>query len=500
MNMTDRTTVTSALTALADELATLGKEEMRASISMLKYQSIWHEAEEEGQYLDPEDVKAAQALESQHRAVKGTIRAIRDRLGSIGVAIHQDGAEWNGERAAYTRALTVLGSIERASAQPLPPLPSIATVPIAPDAPSIDEEPTLSNDTLLSVAALPILRGRREALEAGGEKSRYADRLDDTTSAFINVIGDKPLKSYMPADIQTYANVLGRIPKNRKKYRVFHGLSLREMADKNSKLIKPYPGLSETTIQSYLTDFCTVWMGASASVPNVRDIGAGHVTMPRSATPAIDRQGLPIEHINLWLSSSAERSSKGGDFNWLPLVGLITGMRLAELVFLQPKDFVEIKGNLVIDLRNPLIVGVHERRRPLKTKTSKRIVAIHQVLHDVGFVDWAMSQDKWVFDRFHGAKDPSDAAQKRMGYWMTQLGIHESQSGVFHSLRHNAKAWMRLHVQHYVADFQCGHAPTGEGAKYGFRVLLPEEVRQLEKIPLPNEIDLSPLLSRRGRE
>jgi integrase len=311
------------------------------------------------------------------------------------------------------------------------------------------------------------------------------------------VIGDKPLKSYVPADIQTYANVLGKIPKNRKKYCVFHGLSLREMADKNDKLKTPYDRLSETTIDGYLVDFCTVWQGATAAVPDVRDISVGHVTMPRSAVPAIAREGLPIEHINRWISSSAERFAEGGHFHWMPLVGLMTGMRLGELVFLQPRDFVEIKGNLVIDLDTPLMIGDRERKRPLKTKTSKRIVAIHRILHEAGFVDWARSQDRWVFDHFHGAKDPADAAQKRMRYWMEQLGIHETQRAVFHSLRHNAKAWMRLHVEDRIADFQCGHAPAGEGAKYGFRKLLPEEVRQIEKIPLPNELDLSLFLSRK---
>lgn len=74
MTMTDRKTVTNTLTALSDELATLGKEEMRASVSMLKYQSILHEAEDEDRPLDPEDLQAAQALESQHRAVKDTTR------------------------------------------------------------------------------------------------------------------------------------------------------------------------------------------------------------------------------------------------------------------------------------------------------------------------------------------------------------------------------------------------------------------------------------------
>jgi integrase len=171
-------------------------------------------------------------------------------------------------------------------------------------------------------------------------------------------------------------------------------------------------------------------------------------------------------------------------------------MRLGELVFLQPRDFVEIKGNLVIDLDTPNVVAGRERKRPLKNPTSYRIVAIHSLLHQVGFVDWARSQTTWVFDAFHSTQDPADAAQKRMGYWMDRLGIHETQSNVFHSLRHNAKAWMRLHVPERVADSQCGHAPTGEGARYGFKKLVPEEVRRLEKIPLPNEIDLSPFFSR----
>jgi hypothetical protein len=71
---------------------------------VLKYQSISNEAEDYGPPLDPEDLAAAQALEREHRAVKGAIRTIRDRMGSIGAAIHQDGAEWNGERAAYLEA------------------------------------------------------------------------------------------------------------------------------------------------------------------------------------------------------------------------------------------------------------------------------------------------------------------------------------------------------------------------------------------------------------
>ena len=80
---------------------------------MLKHQSIWHEAEDEGRRLDPEDLAAAQALERQHRAVKDTIRAIRGRLASVGAAINQDGAEWIGERAASAESCRPSGGHPR---------------------------------------------------------------------------------------------------------------------------------------------------------------------------------------------------------------------------------------------------------------------------------------------------------------------------------------------------------------------------------------------------
>lgn len=489
MTTMDRKTVTNALAALADEMDRLRRDEMSAGIGILKAQSVFLDAEAEDRAADPDELAESRHREGQHRAVRDTIRSIRNRLATIGAAVEKDGAEWEGERAAYARALSIVGAIERtvtpSASQLLPPTSESVAEP---------KEPEITRDTLLSVAAAPVLKGRREALEANGEKSRYADRLDDTTAAFLNVIGDKPLKSYVPADIQTYANVLGRIPKNRKKHRVFDGLKLREMADKNDKMKTPYARLSETTIQGYIIDFCTVWQGATAAVPDIRDIGAGHITMPRSAAPAIDREGLQISHINTWMAAARERPVDHGHFHWMPLVGLMTGMRLGELVFLQNTDFVEIDGNLVIDLRKPLLVRGRERKRPLKTKTSKRVVAIHQLLHDAGFVEWAKTRDGWIFDHLHSAKDPADGAQKRMSYWMQRLGIHETQRGVFHSLRHNAKSWMRSHVGDRVADFQCGHAPSGEGARYGFRILTPVEVRRIEQIPLPEDIDFSPYL------
>ncbi|BCH63259.1 hypothetical protein RvVAT039_04750 [Agrobacterium vitis] len=182
---------------------------------------------------------------------------------------------------------------------------------------------------------------------------------------------------------------------------------------------------------------------------------------------------------------------------WLPLTGLLTGMRLAELVYLQRTDFVDVEGSELIDLTRPLRIRGQEIDRPVKTKTSKRYVAIHPLLHECGFIEYAKSvksPDGFVFSHFHKAEDPPGAAQKQMSNWMTDLGIHETQRQVFHSLRHSAKDWFRDHAGERLADKQCGHAFSGVSANYGAKLLKPNEVRQIMEIPAPEGVDFAPFL------
>ncbi len=490
--MTKRETLTRTLSALAAELETLRRDEWRASFGVLNARTRMKEADE-GWSGDADLIAHARLQEARGLAQRDAIRAFRERVEALRVASDHDSAAWEAERATYDHVVSTLATLERSvlTAQPT----SIHhSSPVPPPSPEPDPQ-EITRDTLFSVAAVPVLNGRREALESGGERSRYADRLDASFRAFIDIIGDKPLKNYLPADLQTFATVLGRVPANRTKIRAFTGMSLREMADANDRLKDPRARLAETAVEGYVAEVRSIWRRATASVKDVRDLGSVTITMPRSAAPSADRQGLWADKLNAWLAAAASRPLSEPHFHWLPLVGLMTGMRLGELVFLQGTDFVQVEGNLVIDLQRPIIINGRERPRPLKTKTSRRLVALHQLLHDVGFVEWAMRREGWLFGTFHTAKDPADAAQKRMAYWMKELEIHSRQTAVFHSLRHNAKAWLRPHVGDRTADFQCGHAPSGVGAKYGFRLLLPREVKQIMQAPLPEGVDFSPYLN-----
>ena len=363
---------------------------------------------------------------------------------------------------------------------------------------------TFQPTTLLSIAGRAILDARRAALNPDDtDATRYEERLENSFAAFLEIVGDKPLSYYLPIHMQDFATVLARVPSNRSKYRIFDGLTLKQMGERNAKLPPDQRKkcLSSSTVDSYLSEVKNVWTRVAAGVPGLRDLRAFRVTMPKDAEDAIDREPLAINSVNIWLDDAATpKRMKKPHQSWLPLAGLLTGMRLAELVYLHKTDFVEEGGNEVIDLRRPLWIDGEEIDRPLKTKTSKRIVAIHPLLRDCGFIEYAKnvrSSDGFVFSHFLRADDPPDAAQKQMSNWMHALGIHETQRQVFHSLRHSAKHWFRLHAGGRLADLQCGHALGSVSEKYGFKDLEPEEVEKIMAIPAPKGVDFSPFISLR---
>ena len=360
----------------------------------------------------------------------------------------------------------------------------------------MDDEEITAN-TLLSSAAEVVLTARREAKGAGSVPDRYQERLETAVAAFIDVIGDLPLRKYLPIHMQQFATVLAEVPRNRSKYPEFKGLSLKQIVEKNRKRKSPLPCLGVTTIQGSVSEVLNLWGRATAGVDGVKDLKAYRITMPSAAAKSTVREGLPIANLNTWIAGAAEQKPREAHKRWLPLVGMLTGMRLGEIVWLQVSDLVEQSGHTIIDLRLPLVINRKEVERRLKTEMSPRIVALPPALIKAGFVDYVRNVRKrgFVFSAFHTADDPADAASKQMKNWMVKLGIHERQRQTFHSLRHNAKHWYAYHFGERISDRQLGHAPSNIGGKYGFQVLQPEEIERISEMPIPRGLDLSPFMS-----
>ena len=491
-----REVLSASLKALAAEIDRIRKQDMHLLFTMSSAADIREIDEDE--FASDNDRGIAELMR-EHRASsigrRNNLKGIRASLEKVGTALAKDKVAWEAERATYESVVEVLGSIGRR------PGTTALVAPVEPE-PEIDADArAFKPSTLLSVAGRATLDARKAALNSDDtDGSRYEERLETAFAAFLEVIGDKPLTYYLPIHMQDFATFLSRVPKNRSKIALFKGLTLKQTVETNGRLPPDQrkPCLSETTVASYLSEVKNIWSQVSAGVPGLRDMGAYRVSMPKDAATSIDREPLAVSSLNIWLSDAATpRLMKKPHKAWLPLAGLLTGMRLAELVYLQRKDIVDIEGNEVIDLTSPLLIGGKEIDRPVKTKTSKRFVAIHPLLHDTGFIEYAKSvtsPDGFVFGHFHRADDPPDAAQKQMSNWMGALGIRETQRQVFHSLRHNAKDWFREHAGERLADKQCGHAFSGVSANYGAKLLKPKEVRQIMEMPAPEGVDFAQFL------
>lgn len=511
----DRETLTHSLKALATEIEALRRQEISAGLRAVSGHGFLRQMTEEGGgEPHPRFVASQRERIAGAEAHRKALASVRDRLETVGQALKTDAAALTAERAAYADALATVATLGRPVAQAMPvpvPAPASAPVPVAADSEYRDKR-EITADTLLSVAGKTHLDLRKVAKgkSAKGDEDRYQERLENALAAFVDIIGDKPLRYYLPLHMQDFATVMAQCPANRAKYEQFKGLSIRKIAEVNAKSKEPISTLAKSTVGTLVSEVGNLWTKVTAGVSEVKDLKNYKITMPRNTRKSITREGLPVSSLNIWMKSAASLYPRDEYKKFMPLVALLTGMRQGELVWLQPKDIVEIDGHTVIDLRLPLIIGGKEVGRNLKTETSPRLVALHPFLKEVGFLDFAKSRRGWIFGEYHRrAKDPSDAAQKRLGNWMRTMGIHVEHKHVFHSLRHNAKHWIRDGIggdkSKLISDKQCGHAPSSVGDGYGFPVLQANEIKQIKALPLPEGVDFSGFLAsanaktRRGR-
>lgn len=339
-----------------------------------------------------------------------------------------------------------------------------------------------------------------------GTDPRRVRTLEARIENFIGFAGDKPVDTYTFSDFQTFANVLVRVPENWSKRRETKTGTLAQAADYNDSLPERRRAstLTGASIESnYLSPLRGIFAYLSAEYRFQNPLSAP-VAISSTATGSVTREPFTVEQLNTWFAAAA--AERRPDLKWLPLLGTVTGARVGELVFLQGKDVYEITPGLwVADLTTDLLTPEGKAlERKVKTKLSSRTFALHQVLIDAGFVDYAKSRadDEWVFPHaFHsgngrGAVErPADAASKRLNRQLRELGIHKPYEQTFHSSRHTAKDIMSIaKIDERTSDRQTGHAPKTVSRRYGKSQLRVDEVQVLAALPLPEGLDVTPYM------
>ncbi len=320
---------------------------------------------------------------------------------------------------------------------------------------------------------------------------------------FIEFAGDRPVNKYRYFDFQKYANVLAKVPSNYNKIPEIRDKSRLEAARYNDALPidDRLPTLSVTSIDTnYFSPLRTFFKNVAANYDFRSPLADVEIIFSKDAKEAVKRLPFEITALNILFATTA--LAERADMKWMPLLGTIAAMRVAEMVWLQKKDIYQVEGgSWVIDLTTDLI-GEDGKpvKRAVKTKSGRRIIALPDIIRHTGFIDYIKTRrpHDFLFPAcfYHGkeqVKDPAGAASKRLNAQLKDVGIHKPIEATFHSTRHSSKDIMRVaKIDERIHDKQTGHAAKNVSGSYGSPLLLREEIEVIRALTLPEGLDLSP--------
>lgn len=340
---------------------------------------------------------------------------------------------------------------------------------------------------LFSAAADAYHDTLREANGPGYDELKY---LRHRKAVFLQICGDKPVGLYTKKDLQTFVNEVRFLPPNISKSADFDIADIkRHIAEAKEK---GAPGLSESTlVNTYLSRVKTIIRNGCAEAGIPFQLDNVRIIVPKGVPKGKRRLTPDYDALNKVFRAGVATGMLAETM--LPLLGFLTGRRLGLLTFLCREDLRRYHGCWIVPPRD--ITKVEDRyiMVPFKTNESLTYFVLHDVLAELGFMDWARRGTGFIFRSLHEAKDPADTASKRMARLFREAGVDPEHFKMFHGLRHARISLNRqLKLDPRVCRLQVGHELEGVHDQYGSdQGMTHDEIADVASAKLPLEIDLS---------
>jgi integrase len=208
-----------------------------------------------------------------------------------------------------------------------------------------------------------------------GTQDKYGYALQE----FIEAVGNKPISMVGHKDARLYAETLGKVPPNYRKH--FVGKTIREVAALSHKrFTSPRTINDKVGILGRFFTWCINQGHIETNYAQGKKVQGGKPGFSTHEPYTLNDLREMFSH-SLYVD---DRHWKAFKF-WLPLLGLFTGARLAELCQAYCKDIVQIDGIWCLHIRP----SQKDENTRLKTRNANRIVPLHPVLvSDLGFVEF----------------------------------------------------------------------------------------------------------------
>ncbi|MCA3719373.1 MAG: hypothetical protein IM674_14095, partial [Brevundimonas sp.] len=224
---------------------------------------------------------------------------------------------------------------------------------------------------------------------------------------FVALLGDMPLGAISKGDLWTFQDELLKLPNSRELRAEHRDLDARAQIDAVARGEVKASTINAKTVNKHLSgiksllDFAekrqdianTPTSGVRATVKGGDEAGRAFTTdeLNRIFSQPLFSGCLGDEEPNGWRKAGSVKIRD--DRFWIPILLLFTGARPSEIAGLEVAD-------VVVDHEVPHILIVPNSLRDLKNVPSKRMVPIHRVVLDAGFVDFARDASRHDGVRF----------------------------------------------------------------------------------------------------
>jgi integrase len=373
--------------------------------------------------------------------------------------------------AVLRKEVAALEAIQqRAHGQPIetPPLPVIGP------------NPAPGGETLS--AAFDGWKRQRE--RAPGTLSEY----ERAIRLFVELHGDLPVAQIRKNHARLFREALQDVPQRRT------GKLLKAPLPEVVQWGREHPSaqkISAGTVNKLLggVQAVAVWARDNGMVPDDVPWADPFAKMRLGESEPV-RGGAPFETADLqaifstpvFTAGERPKGGKGEAAFWLPLLALFSGVRLSEAAGLRVSD---VAHNRVIGAVSMYIKSDRKTGKTLKTKTSERIVPVHQQLVALGFLDYVAAQSKargnsaWLFPELAPGSKGAAAFSKWFGRYISAHGVTD-ETKVFHSFRHTFVDALRVAdvsgemnralLGHSRGDVHSGYGAKDVAARYRHRL------------------------------
>lgn len=367
--------------------------------------------------------------------------------------------------------------------------------------PEIEEAPPSGvNGPLMSVVRKEWIAEKSKARWVA--KTRHEHEV--WTQHFLDLVGDRPIGSYVKADARAFKQALQKLPPNWTKHKDLRGLDFAAAATRAAEYA--LPPMSDKNINKIMRFVGAFWFWAEGQHDEVSGSPFKGLYIDIKKRARDERDPFSVDQLKAIFGApiytgclSAREWKKPGPIilsdsgrYWVPLISLFSGARLGEVVQLRTADVREERGILYF----ALLDEAEDQR--LKNENSRRRIPVHPTLLDLGFGQFLRSRQESGSDRLFPdlemGKDGyySSPFSKYFGRFLVSVGAKGPKTS-FHSFRHNFEDACRdADVPPEVMNTLQGHGESGMAARYGKGYVLRKLDEWVSKISYEG-LDLSHL-------